>query len=115
MFSLCDRIDKEAGKRTYSSPKESPDRVKEEERGRMIGQYPKAEVAPFFVSGNRYKEISFEDRDRHERMVESHAKLRMKKRNRALGQDDRRIQAKLYKIPLVRKRENTLRRNPSKS
>ena len=30
---------------TYSSPKESPDR--EEERGWMIGQYSKAEVAPF--------------------------------------------------------------------
>ena len=25
----------------------------------MIGQNPKAEVAPFFVSGNRDKEISF--------------------------------------------------------
>ena len=30
-----------------SSPNESPDRVKEEERGRMIGLNPKAEVAPF--------------------------------------------------------------------
>ena len=33
MFALCDRVDKEVGIRTYSSPKESPDRVKEEERG----------------------------------------------------------------------------------
>ena len=31
----------------------------------MIGQNPKVEVAPFFVSGNRNKEISFEDRNRH--------------------------------------------------
>ena len=30
-----------------SSLNESPDRVKEEERGRMIGQNHKAEVAPF--------------------------------------------------------------------
>ena len=79
----------------------------------MIGQNPKAEVAPFFVSGNRDKEISFQGGDRHEQIGESHAKLRVKNRNRALGQDDRRIQADLYKIPLARKRENTLRRNPS--
>ena len=32
---------------TYISPNESLDRVKEEERGQMIGQNPKAEVAPF--------------------------------------------------------------------
>ena len=47
MLASCDRMDKEGGIRTYSSPNESLDRVKEEERGRMIGQYPKAEVAPF--------------------------------------------------------------------
>ena len=81
----------------------------------MIGQNPKAEVAPFFVGRNRDKEISFEDRDCHEQTGKSHTKLRVKKRHRALGQDDRRIQAKLYKISLARKRENTLRRNPSKS
>ena len=52
------------------------------------------------------------DGGRHEHTGESHAKLRVKKRNRDLGQDERRIQAKLYKIPLARKRENTLRRNP---
>ena len=46
MFVLCDRMDK-GGIWTYSSPNESPDRVKEEERGRMIGQYSKEEVAPF--------------------------------------------------------------------
>ena len=81
----------------------------------MIGQNPKAEVAPFFVGGNRDKEISFQDGDRHEQIGESHAKLQVKKQHRALGQDDRRIQAELYKIPPARKRENILRRNPSKS
>ncbi len=75
----------------------------------------KTEVAFFFVSGNSKKEISLVDGGRHERTDGSHAKLRVKMRNKALGQDDRRIQAKLYKIPLARKRENTLRRNPSKS
>ena len=33
MFALCDRMDKEGCIRTHSSPNESPDRVKEEERG----------------------------------------------------------------------------------
>ena len=38
------------------------------------------------------------------------------KSGKNLGQEDsRRLQAKIYKIPLARKRENTLRRNPSKS
>ena len=46
----------------------------------MIGQNPKAEVAPFFVCGNRDKEISLVDRGRYERMGESYAKLRVKKR-----------------------------------
>ena len=40
-------MDKEWGIWTYSSPNELPDRVKEEERSRMIGQYSKVEVAPF--------------------------------------------------------------------
>ena len=42
-----------------SSPNESPDRVKEEERGRMIGQNPKNGNSILFVSGNRDKEFSF--------------------------------------------------------
>ena len=46
----------------------------------MIGQNPKAEVAPFFVGGNRDKEISFQDGVRHECMGESYAKLQVKKR-----------------------------------
>ena len=65
MFALCDRMDKEGIYWTYSSPKQSPGR--EEERGYMIGQNPKAEVALFYVSGNRDKEISLGDRSRHER------------------------------------------------
>ena len=59
----------------------------------MIGQNPKAEVEPCFVSGNWDKKN--QDGDRHEQIGESHAKLRVKKRHRALGQDDRRIQAEL--------------------
>ena len=47
MFAFRDRMDKEVGIWTYSSPNESPDSVKEEERGWMIGLYTKAEVAPF--------------------------------------------------------------------
>ena len=34
----------------------------------MIGQNPKAEVAPFFVGRNRDKEISFEERYCREQM-----------------------------------------------
>ena len=41
IFAFCDRMDKEVGIGTYSSPNESPDRVEEGERGRMIGQNPK--------------------------------------------------------------------------
>ena len=55
------------------------------------------------------------DGGRHEHTGKSYAKLRKKKRNRTIGQDDRRVQAKLYKIPQARKRENTLRMYPSKS
>ena len=59
MFALCDRMDKEGGIGTYSSPNELPDRVKEEEKGRMIGQNPKNGCSTLFVSGNRNKELSF--------------------------------------------------------
>ena len=51
---------------------------------------------------------------RHEQIGESHAKLRVKKRHKALGQDDRRIQAELYKIPLARKREKYSQKEPVK-
>ena len=33
MFALCDRMEKEEGIGTHSSPNESPDRMKEEEWG----------------------------------------------------------------------------------
>ena len=48
----------------------------------MIGQYSKAEVAPF-SSEEMDKEISFEDRCRREQTGESHAKLRAKKQNQS--------------------------------
>ena len=60
-------MDKEGGIGTYSSPNESPDRVKEEKRGQVIGQNPKAEVAPFSSAEIRRKEFSFLDRGRRER------------------------------------------------
>ena len=47
VFELCDRMDKERGIGTDSNPNELPNRVKEEKRDKMIGQNPKAEVAPF--------------------------------------------------------------------
>ncbi len=49
------------------------------------------------------------------RCIETVAKTPAKS-GKNLGQEDNRcLQAKLYKIPLACKRENTLRRNPSKS
>ena len=58
MFALCDRMDKEGDTLDRdSSPNESPDRVKEEERGRMIGQNPENGSSTLFVSGNRKKRI----------------------------------------------------------
>ena len=96
IFALCDRMVKE--------------------RGQMIDQNPKVEVAPFFVSENRNKEYQFWGQQLGWQDVWTlWSKLLVKKWRRALGQDDRRIQAELYKIPLARKRENTLRGNPSKS
>ena len=65
----------------------------------MICQNSKAEVAPFSSAEIGIKNISLVDRVRNEQIGESHAKLRVKKRHRALGQDDRRIQAELYIKP----------------
>ena len=45
-------MNKEGGIGTYSSPNESLDRVKEEERGGS---------STLFISGNRDKEFSFKD------------------------------------------------------
>ena len=87
MFAHCDQVDKEGDILDRdSSPNESPDRVKEEESGRMIGQNPKNGSSTLFVSGNRDKEFSLVDRGRRERTGESHAKLRTKKQSRVLGQ-----------------------------
>ena len=52
-------MDKEGGIGTYSSPNESPDRVKEEERGQVISQNPKAEVAPFSPAEIGIKNLVF--------------------------------------------------------
>ena len=60
-------MDKEGGIGTYSSPNESPDKVKEEERGQVIGQNPKAEVAPFSSAEMGKKNLVFEDRGHRER------------------------------------------------
>ena len=79
MFALCDRMDKERDiLDRYSSPNESPDRMKEEE----TGQNPKAGVAPFFVSGKRDKGYQFWRQGLPWTDGESHAKLRVKKQNR---------------------------------
>ena len=52
----------------------------------MIGQKPKAEVAPFSSAEIGIKNISFEGGGRRERTGESHAKLRAKKQSRVSGQ-----------------------------
>ena len=67
----------------------------EEERGQMIGQNPKAGSSTLFVSGNKNKEFSSQDRDRRERTCESHTKTPGEETNRVL-------QAELYRIPLAR-------------
>ena len=105
----------------------------------MIGQNPKAEVALFSSAEIGIKNISFEDRCRREQRVNLMQKLRAKKQNRGFRtvvdvircietaaeipgekrkeswtrEDNRRLQSKLYKTPLSRKRENTLWRIPS--
>ena len=120
------------------------DQGKKEDRGEMIGQNPKAEVAPSSVSGNRDKERVLKRDVVVNRWGESRAKLRAKHHNRDLRdcslsdkiywnyrQNHRGKKRKeswtrrtyafkpelyiyIYKSPPARKRENTLRRNPSK-
>ena len=78
-------MDKEGGIGTYSSPNELPDRVKEEERGQVIGQNPKAEVASFSSAEIGIMNLVF----RAEVAVRgrgSDAKLRAKKQSRVSGQ-----------------------------
>ena len=52
-------MDKEGGIGTYSSPNESPDMVKEEKRGQVIGENPKAEVARFSSAEIGIKNLVF--------------------------------------------------------
>ena len=140
MFAFCDQMYKEGEILDRdSSPNESPDRVKEGERGRMIGQNPKAEVAPFLSAeiGMKHGVFStevavrrqgsdakirakkqsrgFQDSSWRDKMYWNSRQNSREKRKESWTRDDRRLQAKLYKIPLACKRENTLRRNPSKS
>ena len=77
-------MDKEGGIATYSSPSESPDRVKEEERGQVSGQNPKAEVAPFSSAERRIKNLVYRT-EVAVRGLGSDAKLRAKKQSRVSG------------------------------
>ena len=56
----------------YSSPNESPDRVRKEKEAEWLARTLKTEVA-FFVSGNRNKEFSFQDGGHRGRTCKSHA------------------------------------------
>ena len=68
MFVLCDRMDKEGDLLNRDcSPNESLDRVKEGERGQMIGWNPKNGSSTLFVSGNRRKRMEFWSRGRRSR------------------------------------------------
>ena len=78
-------MDKEVGIGAYSSPNESPDRVKEEERGQVIGQNPRAEVAPFSSVEIGIKNFVFRT-EFAGRGRGSDAKLRAKKQSRVSGQ-----------------------------
>ena len=78
-------MDKEVGIGTYNSSNESPDRVKEEERGQVIGQNPKAEVAPFSLAEIGIKNLVFLT-EVAVRWRGSDAKLRAKKQSGVSGQ-----------------------------
>ena len=52
----------------------------------MIGQNPKADVAPFLSADIGIKNLVFEGGGRRERTGESHAKLRAKKQSRVSEQ-----------------------------
>ena len=79
-------MDKEVGIGTYSSPNESPGRVKEEERGQVIGQNPKAEVAPFSSAEIGIKNLVLGQQLVWQDVLTLSPKLRVKKRNRTLRQ-----------------------------
>ena len=81
----------------------------------MIGQNPKAEVATFFVSGNRYKEYQFSGR----RPPWTHGRISSQtpggKAERILDKENWCIQAKaVKKIPLVRKKRKYSQKEPAK-
>ena len=124
---------------TYSSPNESPDKVWKEKEAKWLARTLKTKVA-FFDSRNRNEEFSFEDRGHRKRTqdlmpnsgwrgragvfrtavgvircIETVAEIPGKSGKNLGQEDDRCLQPKLYKILLAHKRENTLRRNPSKS
>ena len=85
----------------------------------MIGQNPKAEVVPSSVSGNRGKEYQFWNGGRDEQIgVNTVAKTPGEESGKNLGQEGTMPSSQsytyIYKIPPARKKENTLRRNPSK-
>ena len=134
MFASCDWV-KEIVVRTNRLT---------EERGRMIGQYSKVEVAPFSsaeigirksvlktdVAVNRCANLVPNSRQKSRtgsfrtavgvtRYVNTVAKIRGEKAERILDKKNWCLQAKAVKkkkkIPLARKRENILRRNPPKS
>ena len=83
--AFCDRMDKEEGIGTYSSPNKSPDRVKEEERDQVIVQNPRAEVAPFSSAEIGIKNLVFRT-EVAMRGRGSDAKLRAKKQSWVSGQ-----------------------------
>ena len=124
----------------YSSPNESHDRVRRKKKeAKGLARTLKAEVAPFSseeigiknsVWGRRLPwedgwsdattpgeeaERSFRTAVSVTRCIETVAETPGKS-GKNFGQEDNRcLQAKLYRILQARKRENTLRRNPSKS
>ena len=96
MFALCDWMDKKGYGDSSpnqspdgdSNPNEYPDRVKEEERCRIIGQNPKNGSSILFVSRNRKKRIQFLGQQLVWQDVSTPwPKLWVKKRNRLLGQE----------------------------
>ena len=52
----------------------------------MVGQNPKAEVAPFLSAEIGIRKSVFQEGGRHERASKSHAKLWVKKQSQVSGQ-----------------------------
>ena len=86
----------------------------------MIGHSPRVEVAPSSVSRNRGKENQFWNGGRDEQIgVNTVAKTSGEESGKNLGQEEPMLSSQsyiyIYKILPAHKRENTLRRNLSKS